>query len=203
MGFNFIKNSFLSLWPALTIGCVSLICIRIAYCRNHKNTFHFHTEFWMLISAVYLLLLYGMLTRVDLNNYVGYNLVPFKEILRYGIKSKQFFYLVLGNVAIFVPFGFMIASYAKPKNIGANFLIGAIVSTTIEFVQRRIGRCFDIDDIILNTIGCMLGYIIYKLFDKIANHLPKFLRSDWFKNLICIIITICIVIYLMKVMAII
>ena len=199
MGLNFIKSSLLNLWPALTIVCVSLICIKIVYFKHHKSTFHFHTEFWTLLFIVYLMLLYDMLTRVDINNLSGVNIVPFKEILRYGVKSKSFYYLVVGNIAVFVPFGFMVASYAKPKRIWSNLFVGLVVSATIEYVQLNIGRCFDIDDIILNTLGCMLGFVIYKIGKAILDKLPDFFQSDWFKNLICIIITICIAFYLWKV----
>ena len=39
-----------------------------------------------------------------------------------------------------------------------------LVSISIETTQLLIGRIFDIDDIILNIIGGMLGYLIYKTF---------------------------------------
>lgn len=198
MGYDFIKSSFVNSWPALAIVCVALIAIRVAYLSHHRGHFHFYNEFWMLVSVIYLLLLYDMLTRVDINSTSGVNLIPFKEIFRYDIHSKSFYYLILGNIAIFIPFGYLVAYYAKPKKIWSNLLTGIVVSGTIEFVQLQIGRSYDIDDIILNTLGCVLGYFIYVGLVAIDRRLPNLLKSNLLKNLICIIITICIGLYIWK-----
>ena len=42
-----------------------------------------------------------------------------------------------------------------------------LVSLTIEIVQLKIGRTFDIDDVILNTCGGMLGYSLHRLAEGI------------------------------------
>ncbi len=44
--------------------------------------------------------------------------------------------------------------------------IGAFIFTMIETVQYPIGRVPDIDDIIINTLGCMLGYWLYSVYEK-------------------------------------
>ena len=43
-----------------------------------------------------------------------------------------------------------------------------LASFCIEFVQFLIGRAFDIDDIILNVIGAIIGFLIYKLLFLIS-----------------------------------
>lgn len=197
---NIIKNSFLNIWPSLVIVCVTLISIRFAYLKTHKERLHFYEEFWGLLAIVYMLLLYELVTRVDYNTVAGFNIVPFREILRYDFSSNLFYLNVVGNIVLFIPFGYMVASYIKPKKIWTNTIIAILVSGTIEFVQYHIGRSFDIDDIILNTVGCIIGFLIYVAFKAIGRHLPDFLKSDWFKNLICIIIAICILIYILKIM---
>ena len=45
----------------------------------------------------------------------------------------------------------------KTRKPFAMFIISLITSCTIEFTQLKIGRTFDVDDIILNTIGTILG----------------------------------------------
>ena len=50
-----------------------------------------------------------------------------------------------------------------------------------------IGRVFDVDDIILNVIGGMLGFYIYNLLKIIVEKLPRFCRSEWFLNIVAII----------------
>lgn len=42
-----------------------------------------------------------------------------------------------------------------------------IASLAIELTQLSIGRVFDVDDVILNVIGAVVGYYLYKLFTKI------------------------------------
>ena len=202
MIYKIFKTSLLSVWPSLVIVAVSIVCIRFAYLRNHRDSAKFYHEFWTFVGIVYLLLLYQLVTRVDINAYSGKNLVPFAEITRYKFGSRLFMYNVVGNIAMFIPFGYFIASYIKPKKMWTNLIIGAIVSLAIEYVQLNIGRTFDIDDIILNTFGCILGFLVYIGFSAIVRHLPSIFQSDWLKNLICIIITALVVIYVLKMMGI-
>lgn len=202
MVYDLLKSSFINMWPSLVIVTVTLITLRFAYLKNHRDSFCFHKEFWTLLSVVYLLLLYQMVTRVDVNISSGFNIVPFTEILRYDLNSELFIYNVLGNIALFVPFGYIVSAYIKPKKMWTNMFIALIVSGTIELVQLNIGRSFDIDDIILNTVGCIIGFLIYVGCKAICRHLPNFIKSDWFNNLICIIIAICIGMYLLNIMGI-
>ena len=198
MIYNLVKSSLLNIWPSLVIISITLIVLRVAYAFNHRNTIYFYKEFWTFVGIVYLLMLYELVTRVDINSFSGVNLIPFKEIMRYEIGSKMFYISVIGNMAMFIPFGFIISCYINPRKLTPIVIIPIVVSTTIELVQLKIGRSFDIDDIILNTIGCIIGYLIYIGCRSIKNHLPEFLRSKGFNNFICIVIIVVIVIYLLK-----
>ena len=191
---DIFKTSFLNIWPLIVIVTVTLVLVRFFYIRYHKPSAKFYREFWTYIAILYMLLLYELVTRVDVNMASGYNIVPFREIFRYEINSKLFIYNVFGNIALFMPFGFIVSAYIKPKRIWPSLLIAIIVSTTTEFVQLNIGRSFDIDDIILNTIGCILGSLLFIGAKAIHRHLPKVLKSDWLNNLICIIITIIMIV---------
>ena len=198
-----IRNSFTNMWPMLVIVAVTLVTIRVAYYTHHSESFKFYKEFWTLLSVIYIIMLYQLVTKVDLNTIsTSVNLVPFKEILRYNYHSKMFLYNVVGNIVLFIPFGFIVASYVKPKKVWTNLFIAIIISTTIEFVQLKIGRCFDIDDILLNSLGCVIGFLFFVGWRAIERHLPDFLRSDWIKNLFCIIISICVVLYVLEILGI-
>ena len=61
-----------------------------------------------------------------------------------------------------------------------------IASLVIESTQLAIGRVFDVDDILLNVIGGMIGYLIYKSLDKIGNLCPKVLKSSLFLDILTI-----------------
>ena len=202
MIYSIFKTSLLSIWPSLVIIMVSIVCIRFAYLRNRRESSKFYREFWGLFGIIYLLLLYQLVTRVDINETGGMNLVPFAEITRYKFGSRLFYYNVVGNIAMFIPFGYIIASYIKPKKMWTNLIIAAIVSVTIEYVQLNIGRSFDIDDIILNTFGSIIGFLLYIGFTAILRHLPSVFKSDWLNNLICIIIAALVAFYVLRMMGI-
>jgi len=199
MIYNILESSILNIWPSLIIMVVTLVTIRVFYLKTNKINFILYKELYTLLAIIYLLLLYQLVTRVDVNNLGGFNIIPFTEIFRYDLDSELFWCNVIGNILLFVPFGYIFSSYVKPKSIFSSLFVALIVSATIEVVQLNIGRSFDIDDIILNTIGCVIGFLIYVGFRAIANHLPSFLKSKWFNNLICIIIFVMIIIYFLKV----
>lgn len=184
-----------NIWPILFIFIVSLIAIRISYIIERKEKFVFYKEFFDLVFIVYILLLFELVTNNDVQSYSN-NFIPFREILRYDITSGYFIWNVVGNILIFLPFGFAVSLYIKPEKMNKPLFIGIITSLTIECVQMFIGRSFDIDDIILNVIGGILGYLLYKFLSSIRDHLPSVLRSEMCYNILTIILIIIFGIYL-------
>jgi glycopeptide antibiotics resistance protein len=80
----------------------------------------------------------------------------------WGINDRNNAY-VIENVLLFIPFGFICPwSFKKFKNplrcIGAGFITSLFIET-LQLITRR--GYFQIDDIITNTIGMMVGYVIY------------------------------------------
>ena len=88
------------------------------------------------------------------------------------------------------------SDYLKSKKITLPCFLTFIVSITIELVQLNIGRTFDIDDVILNTLGGVAGYFLYRLIEKIKNKLPKFFKTEGFMNFFVILILVLFIIYL-------
>jgi glycopeptide antibiotics resistance protein len=84
--------------------------------------------------------------------------------------------------------------------MGGLILMTLLSSLSIEVVQHFIGRSFDIDDVILNVTGGIVGFIIYKSLIAIKNKLPKILNKEWFFNLLSILLVVFIVISLMKIL---
>ena len=74
-------------------------------------------------------------------------------------------------------------------------LLTLVVSTTIEIVQLNIGRTFDVDDIILNTVGGIIGSGIYIITDSIKERLPKIFKNDTIINILVIILIIAIIMF--------
>ena len=191
-----LNKTILNIWPQLTIFIVVLVTVRIFALKNSSKKISFHEEFLNLLFIVYILLLFELLTGTENNSGTGINLVPFSEIFRYPVGSKMFIYNTLGNILLFVPYGYFVTRYINGKSLYQIFIISFVTSLTVEILQVKLGRSFDVDDIILNVIGGMIGYFIYVALNAIRTHLPKFLQKDFIYNIICFIILIVIVLYL-------
>ena len=193
-----LTESIDNMWPMLTIFLVVIAVVRVAAIKNHNEKLVFYKEFSNLLFIIYILLLYELLTRAELNTVRGYNLVPFSEMFRYEIGSTSFYLNVVGNIVIFIPFGYLISTYIKPKRILSILIVSVISSATVEFVQLCIGRSFDVDDIILNSLGAIIGFLIYIGLGAIKKHLPVIFKKDIIYNILCFIILIIMVLYLLS-----
>jgi glycopeptide antibiotics resistance protein len=97
------------------------------------------------------------------------NLIPFKFVydLIYGCyagKPAAALINILGNIAVFVPFGFLLSLLWRGAGWRKAALSSAAASLVIELCQlTQTGRSTDIDDILLNTTGGLTGYMIYRL----------------------------------------
>ena len=94
------------------------------------------------------------------------NLIPFRTISGLTIHYSFGGFIInnIGNIILFVPFGFLLAlKFRNIDSVTKAYLVGAILSITIEIFQLFIpNRWTDIDDIILNTLGTGIGYILSK-----------------------------------------
>lgn len=111
------------------------------------------------------------------NRYQFINLTPFESIRKY-ITDFQYFRFsdwinnIIGNICIFIPVGIAVtAIYASTRRFLKGLLMGVLLSATIEVLQLQYNLgVFDVDDIMLNGMGYMIGYFIfvkaYKSFKK-------------------------------------
>ncbi|UQK58800.1 VanZ family protein [Fenollaria massiliensis] len=87
------------------------------------------------------------------------NLIPFRTMSPYlkNITETYAFKNIAANIVIFIPLGFFISN-KNPKNVFKALIICLGVILSIELIQLffKIGF-FDVDDIILNFIGSLLG----------------------------------------------
>lgn len=92
------------------------------------------------------------------------SIIPFKSIfdmISSDISLMRILENVLGNIIIFIPFGLLLPIILKKeyKNI---VLCGIIFSAFIEIIQFIFGLgSTDIDDLLLNTIGVIIGYLLF------------------------------------------
>jgi glycopeptide antibiotics resistance protein len=100
-----------------------------------------------------------------------YNLIPFLEIRRFLtnvnlVGKKSLLINVAGNVVCFMPFGYLLPTITKNKivkNVFGVVLLTFLFSLSVETIQlvTKVGA-FDVDDLILNTVGGLLGYILMR-----------------------------------------
>lgn len=192
---NMITGYFPDVWPVIIIITVIACSLRIAYLVKNQQKFCFYKEVFMLLFILYVMCLFEVVTMQD-HNYGLSNLIPFREIFRYKIGSRLFIKNIIGNILLFLPYGYFAADYLKSKKIWPICFLTMIVSLTIEIVQLKIGRTFDIDDIILNTCGGMFGYCLYRLMEAIKTKLPEIFKTDGIINFFVIIVLIIAIIYL-------
>lgn len=100
------------------------------------------------------------------------SIIPFKSLLdmiNNNISVTRILENILGNIAIFIPFGLLLPIVQKDKSKKI-ILYGLITSALIEIIQYvfALGSS-DIDDLTLNTLGTIIGYLLYKIIHKKAH----------------------------------
>ena len=74
-----------------------------------------------------------------------------------------FMRLLLGNIGWFVPFGFLLPILVKRNSFLFTIIAGASFSLTIEILQYFLKKgVAELDDLILNILGVVIGYFIYR-----------------------------------------
>ncbi len=197
---NFLDNTIISSWPLIVMVVITLSIIRYLYFKNSRQKMHLHKELMNLIFLIYIFLLFSFLSQTDVNSLKGFNLIPFREMLRYDLGSNLFNFNIIGNIIVFVPLGFFIGYYAKTKKIISTVIATFLISLSVEFIQYFIGRTFDVDDIILNVVGSFIGYIFYLVLYGFNKTLPGFLQKDGLYALLCIIIIGSLLFYSLNVL---
>ncbi|MFV0249467.1 MAG: VanZ family protein [Bacilli bacterium] len=189
-----IVNIISNIWPMVVIITVILTSIRITQIMINKEKIILYKELLKFGFIVYIISLFYVVTFQDII-FGTSNFIPFKEVFRYEILSKLFFKNVIGNVIMFIPYGFFISYFLNLNKKKYVFYLCLIVSLTIEVTQLLIGRVFDVDDIMLNILGGFIGYFIYDIINNIKDNLPKIFKKDSLYNFISIVILFGIIFY--------
>ena len=185
-----IGNVFSFSLPMVILSVVVAITLRVADIIKNKKQFSLYKELIALSFIIYILCLFQVVTFQDSNNVSSNNLIPFKEMFRYDLGSRLFLKNVLGNIIMFLPYGFFTSYFLKEKKLLPILFLTVFTSLTIETTQLMIGRGFDIDDILLNIIGGILGHYLYIVILKIGDICPKIFQAEWFLNLVSIILLV-------------
>ena len=111
--------------------------------------------------------------------YVGYNLVPFRTIrafmtLHPSTSTSTKVFNLLGNIALFIPMGVLLPLiFKRAKGLGKVVIATFLISLSFELFQliTHTGH-FDVDDLILNSMGGAIGYFFFLMVRKFLQPTP-------------------------------
>ena len=100
----------------------------------------------------------GSTTKIDLE--IG-------STLRINARNNAY---VVENILLFMPYGFCLAwRFGGRKRWLTNILIGLGTTLAVEYTQLLTGRgVFQIDDIVTNALGCVLGLVCYAVYTAVT-----------------------------------
>ena len=174
-------------WPIVVVSIITAISLRIVYLYINKRKLVLYEELFKLFFIIYVLCLFQVVTYRDIS-LAGVNYIPFKEIFRYSLGSSLFYRNVFGNMILFLPFGLSLGLFFKTDKFRYVIILSLITSISIELTQLVIGRVFDIDDVILNVLGAIIGFVIYRFFYQLQDKVPDFLKTEIALNIISILL---------------
>ena len=174
-----MQNMIFVLYP---LFCILLPCM--LYVLIQTKGFHRRTNFihmiWVFIFLYYVYLVLetiGIGTIWEIGLYPGMklqeeiNLIPFRD----GISLSMIL-----NVVMFMPLGFLLPLLWKEyHSLVRTAIIGFCFSCGIEFCQLFNRRVSDVDDLLMNTLGAILGWLIWIVFSRIT-HLKYGRRNQGF-----------------------
>ncbi|MFD0961497.1 VanZ family protein [Paenibacillus chungangensis] len=131
------------------------------------------TLLWFFLTSYAMIVVYQLLlspSRLMLRHMEqpNPNFIPFQTILNYAnryhsLNFDTWFINLFGNVLLFVPLGFLLPIlFAKARRFSMSIVWTMLASLTIELTQlgARLGS-FDVDDLILNVLGGLIGYAVW------------------------------------------
>lgn len=145
-----------------------------------KDILFINTLIYLYLSFVLYFTLMPVITSIPFifnHPYSPMNMVPFVDVLT---GRGDFVRQILLNIVMLVPFGFLFPMTRNPAaGFGQTVISCFLVSLGIELLQPLINgfRSADITDLITNTIGGMVGYVLYIVFRPITSRVLARLRK--------------------------
>ncbi|MBR3870518.1 MAG: VanZ family protein [Clostridia bacterium] len=187
-----IMDYILNMLPYMLISLPIIIVVRViavsVFKKKGIKTSQWH-EIGLVLFAVFLVGLasqtiipkiefgVGGLNIVNHNLESKINLIPgqvFVDTWRECVINGYWNYLIInfiGNICMFVPIGFCIPLLWNGILFWKTTLIGLGTSLFIELYQIPQVRGSDVDDLWLNTLGVVIGYVLFKSFKRLSKEL--------------------------------
>ena len=186
---NRIFGYILNMFPYMLIAIPVVILIRVISCSFLKKK-ELKTTVWHELGVcLFALFLVGLFSQTIIpqfdfgvggisitnGNLLGeINLIPGKVFIdtwRESMVGGYWLYFAInfiGNICLFVPIGFCVPLLWNKSSLPKTLLVGFLISLFIELCQLLQARGTDIDDLWINTLGAMIGYLLYVGVCRIA-----------------------------------
>ncbi len=152
---------------------IMLVAIhRILSYRKLKKKGYSSTVRREILMAVYLIIIFALYSQTifsDLDTFMqdgwlNINVEPFKFVQHSQTAPSSYFIInVLGNIIFFIPIGLMTPLLFDGNTFFLSAGTGLLISLSIEIIQLPLLRATDIDDLILNTAGAIIGFVLYRI----------------------------------------
>ncbi len=174
-----VLGLFLQIIPITVLVGVAYAVFRCILIKRHGNIVSWGTEIIRWLFVCYLTGLINLIlvpanlwmfiwanictggSHSELELFSGeFNFVPivFKLITREFTIGRWVLKMLVYNFFMFMPLGFFLPFVSKKINNRSIWEIAIIVPIVVEVIQPIIGRSFDVDDIILNFAGIVVGF---------------------------------------------
>ena len=145
----------------LLVCTIVLLLFRL---KTNYSIFIRQVSFCLLLGYIFLVLCTTIFYREETFE-KRYYLHP---LWSYSVLYNKLLAQIIMNVILFVPIGFFAGGALKKKHIWNALGFGFILSLFIEVTQLISTRgVFNVDDIIHNTLGCVLGFLCFVLCYKL------------------------------------
>ena len=121
-----VYDIIINLLPMIILFSIVMILTRLVTMLYSKEKIIVYKELKNLLYIVYCFALFNLVTTTDFESFSN-NFIPFKEIMRYKTTSLLFIRNVIGNIAIFIPFGYLITDMIKEKAGKVNIFIKTLI----------------------------------------------------------------------------
>ena len=157
--------SFLHILPIAAV-CYTIVFMMIWLIGKRKPSVKlipsYIMEFVLICCTCTILNITGLLN-TNHGLFPHFMLPNWQETIHFPFESASF-QMVLLNFLMFVPLGFLLplVLHFKKHRISIAIIIAVAFSAFIEILQIFIGRFFEIDDIISNTLGAVVGAFLWQ-----------------------------------------
>lgn len=141
---------------------VLLLCKRKSTSTHYFWTYTMMIYVWLVFSVTGIGSVWDIISKgglIETFQQANIGIIPFQS-------DGLFTYCM--NIIMLMPLGFLLPyiwkNFRNPIKVA---LTGLVFSVFIEFAQLPTNRLVDIDDLLMNTLGAVLGYVVWKL---IGNH---------------------------------